>query len=123
MHPHEVGFWLCLEGVAEHVNAAAAAAPNICAQIVADESNRDSALTRRVLSRYRKHGPPFGRVVDVSRIIDIVHFMNSRESPHLQLCDLWMYALRRYHVANDPMGGIVNKVRSALSRGRWFPYG
>ena len=77
-------FWLCLEGIAKSLNLV-----NSLGFMVADKcATSMMKIARGMLADYRASGPPFGTAVDVSRIIDTVHFMESSQSPHLQLCDL-----------------------------------
>ncbi len=92
MHPHEVSFWLALERIGALLER-----QDSLGFIVADEGARSTKqIARSGLAQYRKSGPPFGRPVDVSRIIDTIHFMDSCESPHLQMCDLSLWAVQRF---------------------------
>lgn len=132
MHPHEISFWLALERIGnitkEH---------DTLGFIIADEgSPRLKQIARSGLEAYRKHGPPFGRPTDITRIIDTVHFMDSCQSPHLQLCDLCLWVIQRYRATATgalPMGAfqdsdpptipqlyrrIVNRLAASVT----FPY-
>jgi Protein of unknown function (DUF3800) len=92
MHPHEVSFWLALERIGSLFQRS-----DSLGFIVADECAKSTKqIARKGLDDYRKSGPPFGNGVDISRIIDTVHFMNSRESPHLQMCDLCLWIMQRF---------------------------
>lgn len=123
MHPHQIALWLCLEKIAEYVNGLATCEKDLVGYVVADETSKDiKGVARRVLDDYRAKGPPFGRPMDISRLIDVVHMMSSKASPHLQLCDLAMYALRREAVVNDNLGGIADSVRQLVWASRVFPY-
>jgi hypothetical protein len=124
MHPHEVAFWLCIEKVALEFNQR----PSL-GYIVADECSRDlKKIAKKTLEDYRWKGPPFGRAVDVSRIIDTVSFMVSTQSPHLQLCDLCLYALRRVEAQpdtvapNEAFATICASVQARVSHRATFPY-
>jgi hypothetical protein len=92
MHPHEISFWLTLERVANILNQRGS-----LGFIVADgAATRTRQIAGDSLKTYRKKGAPFGRTADISRLIDIVHFMESADSPHLQLCDLCLWAIQRH---------------------------
>jgi hypothetical protein len=131
MHPHEISFWLALERIGI-----------ICKDrdslgfIVADEGGRSiKQIARKVLNEYRLAGPPFGRPVDITKIIDTVHFMNSAESPHLQLCDLSLWAIQRFKAAVSAgteiperdddvptLRDLYRKVSARMSGSATFPY-
>src|SRR5262249_18056551 len=91
-HPHALSMWLCLERVARHANC-----NNALTMMVAEDcSNTTKQISRRVLSDYRKRGAPFGMTLDFSNLIDTIHFMASSDSAHIQLCDMALFAIRRY---------------------------
>lgn len=116
-HPHYIAFWLCLEGIAKYM-----AARDELGFIVADDSEEGTRkVARKVLRDYRKKAP-FGMAVDVSRVIDTVHFMSSIESPHIQLCDLALFVIRRKQVFNDDRYGLAELVMRRIRDGRTFPY-
>lgn len=120
MHPHEISFWLCLERIAEHLNEA-----NSLGFIVADEGSKAiKTIARKGLADHRKFGPPFGRAVDISRIVDTVHFMHSVDSAHLQLCDLALWIIRRVRdtPASDRLITLHRMVNKRVSGATTFPY-
>jgi hypothetical protein len=123
MHPHEVSFWLCLEQCANHLNAS-----KELGFLVADECSQDlKKIARKGLAEYRETGPRFGRPTDISRIIDTVHFMNSVTSPHLQMCDLCMFIIRRFQDRSlaDPDDDLIEfnaTIRKRTRGARTFPY-
>ena len=97
-HPHSLALWLCLERVAR-----VAKQRNQLAIMVADDcSNSHKDLSRTTLLRYWEQGAPYGATVDFSSLIDIIHFMPSHDSPHIQLCDVVMYIQHRYRQTRDP---------------------
>ena len=92
MHPHEIGFWLTLERIGTIFRNRGS-----LGFIVADESCKSiKDIARSGLHKYRQYGAPFGRTVDVSRIIDTVHFMDSVDSAHLQICDMALWITQRF---------------------------
>lgn len=92
MHPHEISFWLTLERVGLFLKE-----NDSLGFIVADDcATKVKQIARSGLAEYRKNGPPFGKPVDVSRVIDTVHFMDSSESSHLQMCDLCLWVIQRF---------------------------
>jgi hypothetical protein len=123
MDPRDVAFWMVLEQIAKQT-----AGSEELVFIVADSS--DPAAHKVILDRlkkYRQFGPPFGRTtVPVDHIIDTVHFMESRDSYHLQLCDMALYGYRSYRRAAHPLRNDFYPVFRRLSRQvqsqRQFPY-
>lgn len=96
-HPHAIAMWLCLERVARF-----AAKQGTIAFVVADDCTTEiRKISRKVLYDYRKNGAPFGGTVDFSCLIDTIHFMDSAESAHIQLCDLALYAIRKYEATQN----------------------
>lgn len=118
MDPRNLVFWLFLERLAKHCNSL-----DQLTFIVADDSKPDSRkICRDVLSDYRANGPPFGEKVDVSRVIDTVHFMDSRDSRHIQLCDLALYVIRRLDATKDETWGLAPMATSRVTFSTTFPY-
>lgn len=116
--PQYIAFWLCLERIADYINRNGS-----LGFIVADDTDhRLRTTTLKVLSDYRKNGPPFGKEVDISCVIDTVHFMHSHESRHLQLCDLALYALQRLRVRGDDMNGLAWLATQRVLNCKTFPY-
>ena len=71
--------------------------------MVADDgSDTHKKLSRLTLLHYREKGAPYGTTVDFSSLIDVIHFMPSHDSPHIQLCDVVMYIQHRYRQTQDP---------------------
>lgn len=111
-HPHALAMWLCLERIARYANAC-----NTLTMMVADDCSESVRhISRKALSDYRKTGAPFGMTLDFSNLIDTVHFMNSAESAHIQLCDMALFAIRRYEATQDPK--IQSLAIAALGRVR-----
>jgi hypothetical protein len=97
-HPHAIAMWLCLERVAKFAKS-----HSTLALLLADDcSSEVREITRKVLGDYRRKGAPFGGTVDFSYLIDTVHFVNSADSAHIQLCDLILYAIRRAESKPSP---------------------
>lgn len=118
VHPHAMAFCLCLERIARY-----ACANNSLVMLIADGCSRSTReITKQVLDDYRTCGAPFGRSVDLSMVIDTVHFMNSHESPHIQLCDLLLYAIRRFECCGDRMDGLAAQASARVTDRRTMPY-
>lgn len=118
LHPHSVAFWLCLERVAEYVGN-----HGELGFIVADDSAQKTRdLAKAVLDNYRRTGPPFGRPVDLSSVIDTVHFMSSNESLHIQLCDLALYVIRKKRASQDDKYKLASRVLPRIKSQKTFPY-
>lgn len=119
MDPRDVAFWMALEQLAQ-----ATALHNELVFVVADDTDAETRQRiRNLLARYRRAGPPFGSPVDVGHIIDTVHFMNSRDSLHLQLCDLALFGFHRMRAKNN--GSFSDVFRRMYNRVRYrraFPY-
>jgi hypothetical protein len=104
--------------------------------IVADDGARSTKqIARKGLEDYRRNGPPFGTKKDISRIIDTIHFMNSRESPHLQICDLCLWIIERWRALSidakiamerddgiPTLGDLYQKVAARVTDSMTFPY-
>jgi hypothetical protein len=96
-HPHAIAMWLCLERIAKYSNST-----GTLTMMVADDcSDGVKGISRKVLADYRVRGAPFGMTLDFSNLIDTIHFMNSAESAHIQLCDMALFAIRRYEATQD----------------------
>ncbi|MBV9759197.1 MAG: DUF3800 domain-containing protein [Acidobacteriaceae bacterium] len=96
-HPHAIAMLLCLERIAKF-----AALNNSLAFVVADDCSPSvKQIARKVLDDYRAQGAPYGFTVDLSPIIHTIHFMNSSDSLHIQMCDLALYAIRRFEATHD----------------------
>jgi hypothetical protein len=96
-HPHRIATWLCLERVARYAKAR-----NDLAVLVADECSPDhKSLSRGALKSYRQFGAPFGPSIDLSCLLDTIHYMSSAESPHIQLCDIALFIRQRYDRKGD----------------------
>ncbi|MGE5578654.1 MAG: DUF3800 domain-containing protein [Bacillota bacterium] len=118
MHPHHISFWMCLEGIAKYLNH-----ENSLGFIVADDCQAClKTLVRDALATYRHSGPPFGNPVDISSVIDTVHFMDSSDSLHMQLFDVGLFALQRLDVRKDDMDGIGTRMRARTWFRKTFPY-
>ena len=118
-HPHAIAMWLCLERVARFAKS-----QNALAFVVADDCSYEiRETTRKVLQDYRTRGAPFGGTVDFACLIDTIHFMDSKQSPHIQLCDLLLYAIRRFEA--KPSERIRQLAETALAtvwERRTIPY-
>jgi hypothetical protein len=111
-HPHALAMWLCLERIAKYANSA-----GTLTMMVADDcSDGVKSISRKVLADYRVRGAPFGMTLDFSNLIDTIHFMNSAESAHIQLCDMALFAIRRFEATKDPK--IQSLANTALARVR-----
>lgn len=119
-HPHAIAMWLCLERIARYAKS-----QQSLAYVVADNgSPAAKEISVKVLNDYRKKGAPFGGTVDFSRLIDTIHFMDSRESYHLQLCDLALYSIRRIEsgVACAAVKPLAEKALAQIWDRRTIPY-
>jgi hypothetical protein len=71
----------------------------------------------------RMHGPPFGSKVSVDHIRDTVHFMDSRDSLHLQLCDMALFGAQRVRRrGNGDFTPIFQRRYNQVLYKRTFPY-
>lgn len=118
MDPRDIAFWLTLEQVAESTRSTS----ELVFMVADDGPPAARQVIRNQLRTYRASGPPFGRAVDVSRIIDTVHFMDSADSLHLQLCDLVLFAVHRGRSDNGAFGETFHRLRTAVGSSRLFPY-
>jgi hypothetical protein len=96
-HPHSIALWLCLERIARVAKQRA----ELAVMVADDCSSSHKELSRQTLLHYRKHGAPFGPTVDFSWLVDVIHFMPSNDSRHIQLCDVIMYVHQRYLRTKD----------------------
>ncbi len=120
LHPHAVGMWLCLEQVAEFLNQRGGQDIGF---LVADNGASDiNRSARQMLRTLRTAGPPVGKPVDMGRLIDDIHFMDSRDSLYLQLCDMALYAAKRWIVNRDPMNGLAARAIELRLTSRVFPH-
>lgn len=120
IHPHSLAFLLCLERVAKYAQERLS-----LVFLVADDASQSArSATREVLAQYRTSGSPleFGTAVDISCVIDTVHFLESKESLHIQLCDLALYALQRWEQKqNAAIQAIAEKVLGQIHDRKTFP--
>lgn len=121
MHPHEVGFWLCLERAARY----AANSDSLVSLIAASSKIGLSKVAQECLTNYRKNGAPFGRTINIEHVVDQVQFISSVHSPHLQLCDLWLWVIQRLHT-HDPKEDCVEdlyiEIEECFYDSATFPY-
>lgn len=96
-HPHSIALWLCLERVA----LVARRTGQLAVMIADDCGSSHKELSRQTLLRYRRDGAPFGSTVDFSCLVEVIHFMPSHDSPHIQVCDVAMYIQQRYARTKD----------------------
>lgn len=92
--------------------------------IVADQSDRDTRnVIHSLLWDYRLSGPPFGSPIPIQHIIDTVHFMESHESRHLQLCDMALFGVQRIRRArNGNFAPVFSRFYNRVFSKRTFPY-
>ncbi|HEU0053317.1 MAG TPA: DUF3800 domain-containing protein [Longimicrobium sp.] len=75
--------------------------------LVSDEEKEVEAQVVEDLPRYKEFGVSLGyHPLDLTRIVDNVHWMKSHDSRLLQLCDVCVYLCQRYH--RDPGGTSLN---------------
>lgn len=121
MHPHEVGFWLCLERAARY----ASNSNSLVSLIAATHKYGLSKVAQDCLTRYRTQGAPFGRTVDIEHVVDQVQFIGSAQSPHLQLCDLWLWVIQRLHThvpKEDCVEDLYDEISGCFFDSAQFPY-
>jgi hypothetical protein len=121
MHPHSVAFWLCMERAVKFaINS------NSLLSLVAATGTRGlSKVAQEFLTEYRANGAPFGRTVDVSGLVDRVQFVPSYESPHLQLCDLWLWVVQRtqtHQPLEECVADLYDLLVGRFSDAGTFPY-
>jgi len=118
LHPHYVALFLCLERIAKYAKES-----EQLATLIADDCSQDlRQLSKKTLKQYRESGAPFGPTQDISSIVDTFNFVDSRESEHLQLCDLALFAIRRFRALQDDMDGIYGAVSRQVFSSATMPY-
>lgn len=118
LHPHYIALFLCLERIAQYAKS-----KNELATLIADDCSQDlRQLSRKTLQQYRQSGAPIGPTQDISSIIDTFNFVDSRESEHMQLCDLALFSVRRFRVLQDDMNGIYQLVTKRIFSSATMPY-
>ncbi len=118
-HPHSVALWLCLERIALFAKTR-----DSLALLIADDCSHEmKRVSHQCLNQYREQGSPFGVTVDFAPLIDTIHFMRSCESPHIQLCDMALYVLRRHRQTGDSrLLCLRNRIMNHVYAKRTFPY-
>lgn len=118
-HPHKVATWLCLERVARYVNAHGEAAI-----LIADECSADmKKISRGALQDYRLDGAPFGPNVDLSCLLDTIHYMSSTTSAHIQLCDVALFVRQRFEFSKDArVEGLYERTTRLIEGIGMIPY-
>ena len=124
MHPHALAFIYLVEAVERYLRQAGEHG-----LLISDEEKEVEAQLVENLSRYKEMGTSFGHSpLDLTRIVDNVHWVKSHNSRLLQLCDLCVYLCQR--LARDqgkttPTALAVRELWSILAplvwRGRVWP--
>ena len=119
MDPRAIAFWMTLEQLAQ-----ATTHDGQLVYVVADQTDRNTrAVIHKLLQNYRLSGPPFGTPISIQHIIDTVHFMESHESWHLQLCDMALFgAQRSRRTGNGDFTPIFMRLNNRVFSKRTFPY-
>lgn len=119
MGPRAIAFWITLEQLAQ-----AAVSNGQLVYVVADQTDRGTrTVIQSLLRDYRLSGPPFGAPIEIQHIIDTVHFMESQESWHLQLCDMARFGTQRIRRAgNGDFEPIFSRLHNRVLSKRTFPY-
>jgi hypothetical protein len=92
MHPHKLAFLFFAEDVQRLLQAR-----NEFGLLVSDEEKSVEQQVIEDLPRYKQLGTDFGyKPVDLTRIVDNVHWVRSHESRLLQLADICTYLCQRH---------------------------
>ncbi len=99
-HIQQTAFSMVVERLEEHL----ARQENAYCVLVADEQNEIEQKLIDDLDHYKQHGTRFGyKSVQVERIIDSVHFVQSKNNLLMQLCDVICYIIRKGKESDDVM--------------------
>ena len=92
MHPHQLAFVYLVEQVERFLRAA-----GDYGLLVSDEEKEIEQQVIEDLFRYKQAGTSFGyKPIDLTRIVDNVHWVKSHHSRLLQLCDCCVYLCQRF---------------------------
>jgi Protein of unknown function (DUF3800) len=95
MHPHKLAFIFLVEQIERLLRE-----QSDYGLLISDEEKEVEAQVVEDLLRYKEHGTSFGyNPLDLTRIVDNVHWVKSHNSRLLQLCDCCVYLCQR--VARD----------------------
>ena len=95
MHPHKLAFIFLVEQIERLLRE-----QGDYGLLISDEEKEVEAQVVEDLLRYKEHGTSFGyNPLDLTRIVDNVHWVKSHNSRLLQLCDCCVYLCQR--VARD----------------------
>lgn len=93
MHPHKLAFLYFAEDVERFLRAHRA-----YGLLVSDEEKSVEQQVIEDLPRYKELGTAFGyQSLDLTRVVDNVHWVRSHDSRLLQLADACAYLCQRYH--------------------------
>jgi len=98
MHPHDLAFMLVAERCQRFLTESS---PDECGLFIADESPGCERMLRSSLREYQTHGAHIGPTAPMDRLLDTVHFVDSAESPFIQIADFCAYFARRDRTASD----------------------
>lgn len=108
MHPHKLAFIFMMEQVEKFLRR-----HREFGLIVSDEEKEMESQVIEDLSRYKEMGTSFGYdPVDLTHIVDNVHWVRSHNSRLMQLADLCAYLCQRQMRDKDSTSASANAVRS-----------
>lgn len=91
LHPHKLAFVYLVEQVERHLRDS-----QEFGLLVSDEEKEVEQQVIEDLTRYKQIGTSFGHApIDLTRIVDNVHWVKSHHSRLLQLCDCCVYLCQR----------------------------
>ncbi|MDO5533566.1 MAG: DUF3800 domain-containing protein [Propionibacteriaceae bacterium] len=120
--PHVMAFQFLIEKLDQYV----AKQNDVLRQrllLIADETDEHEAFQLDLVSGMQRGTAGVGRGGSITRILDTVHFVDSRRSRGIQLADLVVYALnrsRRIRAKTNPSLG--DKALLSMSERYIFPY-
>lgn len=89
-HPFSMAALLCIERIAQFCNT-----NNELGVVIADENAETESTFRNIVRNYRRFGPPWGKPINLRNLSDNIHYMSSRDSRHIQICDMLGWLINR----------------------------
>lgn len=100
LHIQQMAFHLLVEKIEEHLNGHL----NDYGLLIADEQDELEQKLIDDLDHFKQHGTTFGyKKVQIERIIDSVHFVQSHNNHLMQLADVLCYLVRKGEEINDTL--------------------
>jgi hypothetical protein len=114
MHPHKLAFVFLAEQIERYLRGC-----RDYGLLVSDEEKEVEAQVVEDLLRYKEFGTSMGfEPLDLTRVVDNVHWVKSHNSRLLQLCDVCVYLCQRYVRDRDKTSANARAVQRL-----WEPLG